>query len=502
MAAKRTATPPPFRELRFGLADAEQEGVTEPDLLLGGYLDLHGVSKAILEGHHFVVLGYKGSGKSAVSQHLKLRSSMLPDLFVRVAYLADFPYADFLQMIPGNADSDSRMPTGWSWVLLCYLLDSFSSDEGASGPDPEFQGTVQRLRETGMIPSPTLPHLVRESVTRSLKLTLPMIVEYTYQTKTGGAQDLQVPLLIDKLTSIACRFRSESEHVLLLDGLDDVFVGSALQYKALAALVLAISRLNRCFQENDTPAKVVLLCRTDLFERLPGPNKNKIRQDSAIHLDWYHHTRAPAESHLIQLANLKARVSHPDLPDIFDTYFPPKLKGRSIRKYLLEYTRHTPRDFLQLLRRLQEFSAGVETLSTSDILSGIRWYSTDYFLPEIKDELVGYASGEDIDALLTLLSTMKHTNFRIDDLRDLVASDQRFRKMNLERGVGLLFDCSAVGTVDRENPNNPFFTFRYRNRHSTIKFDETIRVHQALWSSLNLTKDFSDRARGSIGVPS
>lgn len=500
MSAKPIAGPPPFRELRFGLADAEQEGVTEPDLLLAGYLDLHGVSEAILQGHHYVVLGYKGSGKSAVSQHLRLRSSTLADLFVKVAYLADFPYADFLSMVPGSADSDSRMPTGWSWILLCYLLDSFSADEGAAARDTEFENTIQQLRTVGIIPNSSLPHLVRESVTKTLKLTLPKIVEYTHET-TGGAQDLQVPLLIDRLTSIACRFSSDSEHVLVLDGLDDVFVGSALQYKTLAALILAISRLNRCFQQNDTPAKVVLLCRTDMFERLPGPNKNKVRQDSAIHLDWYHHTRAPGESHLIQLANRKARVSHPNLPDIFETYFPQKLKGRPIHKYLLDYTRHTPRDFLQLLRRLQEFSTGSRRLSTEDILSGIRWYSTDYFLPEIKDELVGHASGEEIDGLLALLSTMKHTNFHFEDLKELALNDGRFKDVHLERGLNLLFDCSAVGTVDRADPNSPFFTFRYRNRHSTMKFDETIRVHQALWAALNLTKDFSDRARGSIGLP-
>lgn len=482
---------PALAELRFGLADAEQEGVTEPDLLLAGYLDVHRTVEQVLKGDRYVVLGYKGAGKSAVSQHLKLRAERDPGLFVRVAYLSDFPYDEFLTLVPGRSDSDTRMPTGWCWLLLAYLMDSFRADEGADRSDGELSAVLGRLESAGLLPTGTLPTFVRESVQRSLKVTLPKLFEYSRQ-KLDGPADTAVPLLVEKLIDVAVRFRSHSEHVLVIDGLDDVLIGSARQLKTLAALLLAASRLNRAFQVGGTPAKVVLLFRTDLFEKLPGANKNKIRQDAAVNLDWYHHTREPAASNLVKLANLKARVLHPSAPDVFETYFPSRVSGRPIHKYLLDYTRHTPRDFLQLLRRMQEFSDGPRKLTVAQIKSGVRWYSNDYFLPEIKDELVGFMDAEDVDLALRLLTTMKFKHFHLEDA--IAEAARSSVDLDVRKTFRVLFDCSAIGTVERSESSTAYFTFRYRNRHSHFVEDETIRVHKGLWIALQLTKDASSLA--------
>jgi len=66
-----------------------------------------------------------------------------------------------------------------------------------------------------------------------------------------------------------------------------------VQYKSLSALVYETDRLKITFMNNGVGAKIIILCRTDLFERLPGPNKNKIRQDSSYEIDWY---RRPSSS--------------------------------------------------------------------------------------------------------------------------------------------------------------------------------------------------------------
>lgn len=56
-----------FRKINFGKADAQEEGVEFPDLLKYGYYDNDHVVQQIRETSKFLILGYKGSGKSALS---------------------------------------------------------------------------------------------------------------------------------------------------------------------------------------------------------------------------------------------------------------------------------------------------------------------------------------------------------------------------------------------------------------------------------------------------
>jgi len=73
--------------------------------------------------------------------------------------------------------------------------------------------------------------------------------------------------------------------------------------------------------------------------------------------------------------------------------------------FLLSQTRQTPRDFLQLLGNIQRFATDGE-ITQKQILSGVGTYSFDYFLPEIKDELVGYFAPQEVDLAMRLLASL------------------------------------------------------------------------------------------------
>ena len=229
------------------------------------------------------------------------------------------------------------------------------------------------------------------------------------------------------------------------------------------------------------------MCRTDLYERLPGPNKNKIRQDSSVALDWFHDPRHPDKSQLMALANLKARVTEPKLVDVFK-YFPQKIprSGRmaSTRRYLLDFTRHTPRDFLQLLQSIQ-FNSAKGRISTDQVKNGVRHYSTNYFLPEIRDELVGHMSAEAIEAGFSVLGRLGKQSFEPAAFAELA------KRVGQEHVVdttflSYLFEFGALGTMVRVKGEQMHYTYRYRNRHSPFNPDRRVTIHRALLPALNL----------------
>jgi hypothetical protein len=405
-----------LKAYEFGFAGAEEEGAYKPDLLLSGYHDPEGLIDEALNGRRFLFLGYKGSGKSAIGQHLRLLAQNRHDLFVHVVSLNDFPFTPFKRILKGDAEPETKYPTAWCWLFLLYFFESFSQDNGQTHIDVhKFETGYSGLKTLGLVPAPDLRRAVLASAKTTFSVQLAGVkaeMERGYERQ--DATDL--PFFIDYLKNVALGFRSPNRHVLVIDGLDDVLTKREVRYEALSGLVFEANRLNQCFAEAEVPAKVLVLCRTDLFERLPGAHTNKIRQDSAVQLDWYRDTRNVEESSLITLINRRARMSVGAEIDIFSTHFPKVIdrhqrsEEQDTRAFLLDLTRHTPRDFIMVMRRMQDF-AKQSRLSKEDVLKGATAYSKEYFLPEIKNELSGYVSDAHVQMVIELMGSLRKREF-------------------------------------------------------------------------------------------
>jgi hypothetical protein len=479
----------PFRDLNFGFASAESEAARHPDLLLQGFLDRGATADVLTPGGAFLVLGYKGSGKSAIAEHLRLRAESDPLLFVKTTNLsADFHFQAFTELADAAGDRPGGYVVGWQWLLLLHVLHSLAGDEAAM-LRPELTAAVDALRDMGLLPARTLRSTVLTSRKRSVTANFPRILnlglEEVKEVRRGN-----VGVLVEELLSAVVETRTPSRHLVTVDGLDEIYLRTPAQLDVISALVLAADRLNGEMQRAGVRVKVVVLCRTDLFDRLPGANKNKLRQDSALELDWYETTRDPSRTALVRLAELRARLTDPGMVDLFAAHFPQRVRAGSRTHrtigHLLAHTRHTPRDFLQLLSRIQRFANGDGPLSADEIHGGLRQYCIEYFVPEIKDELDGPLSREQIDAVFETLGALASREFRLSTLCDLSLEDARRRELDWPPVLKLLFEASAVGNVQSGAGGASYYTFRFRNRHSTLDPNRRMVLHRALVRALNL----------------
>lgn len=495
--------PKDFQKINFGYASAQQEGMRAPDLLINGYLDLHEISENALSGPEFLVLGYKGSGKSAISERLRLLYANDSSVFLTNIDLADFPYTTFSQIVPGKDAPQSRYPTAWSWILLIHFIASLAKDGALEVPDHDsFEQTKNVLHQMGLLPIMGLPNLVRVTGETAVRVAIPPFFEGSHKQQTAH---IDVPYFVENLKRLVLNLRTPNRHVLVLDGLDEIVTTQTAQWESLGALIFEVNRLNASFASSGLDAKVLLLCRTDIFELLEGANKNKIRQDSAIELDWYSNPASPHKSRLVSIADLRATVALNRPAHVLEEFFPEKLFKKKASMELLDSTRHTPRDFLQLLKMIQTACKDGE-ISPDNIRNGLRKYSIEYFQPEIIDELQGYVSADEAKEFFRLVGSLRQRDFSQLELLEC-ASDENSslsaEKINI--ALRALFECSGLGNIDRHPDGQVIFTFRYRNRHAPFNIKQRMLIHRGLWRALNLPVDgrigsSSDRQAKSQGI--
>jgi hypothetical protein len=477
--------PERLSEFEFGFAGAEEEGAYRPELLVAGYHDPGRLIEEAVSGRRFLFVGYKGAGKSAIGQHIRLISDQ-HDNFVKLISLADFPFGAFAKVVRVDEAEGSKYPAAWSLLLLIQFLDSFLKDNGGCFEDAS---TVERvtdvLKELALLPHPEFKKVVLTTSKNTFAAKL-KAVETSREQQAEPQAGSDLLFFIERLREPLLGFSSPNRHLIILDGLDDILTKKTVQFDALSALVFEANRLNHEFAVRGITAKIIVVCRTDLFERLPGPNTNKLRQDAAITLDWYRDTHDPKQSDLIALINRRASMTTGSEVDIFSTYFPPTIRKNAhgdqqpTAAFLLDLTRHTPRDFIMLLTRMKAF-CGVGVMTRDQIMKAVAEYSREYFLPEIKNELCGYIDEGSVKYLLELIGALRKREFSLTDLSRHSDSIKPPDGFDLVESLKYLFECSAIGNVDRN-----YFTFRYRNRQSAFSPTKRIVLHFGMWKAFNV----------------
>ncbi|MCM1066454.1 MAG: hypothetical protein NC418_02650 [Muribaculaceae bacterium] len=473
--------PRDFRSISFGISDARSESRRHPTLLIDGYFDTMNVVERALEPGDFLFLGYKGSGKTALSEHLRLTNAQRSDVCITDIQMKSFPYKLFSKIVKGGSEPEAKYPTAWRWILLLYVLHSFDSDTSLNRHAPEeWTATIESLRKCAIFPISTLADIVNKSAKNSFRINF-KVVEYTNESGPDTV-DSDLNIFIAQIEKILTQIDTPKRHYLIIDGLDDILSSREEQHQSIMALINEARELNDWFCDAGLPFKIVVLCRTDIFDHLSDANKNKIRQDYTFTFKWFDESEADdyKKSNLVQLANLRGRLKYPEIEDVFDFFFPKDFDGKPVCKALLDYTRFTPRDFLQLLRTIQTCCTGPR-VTERDINTALKRYSLEYFQGEIHDELAGYATSREIEAIFNVLSTLRRREFTMSDIHTLASENPKFKNIDFNRLFSYLFGCSAIGHL-RGNDNKHYY--KYRNQYMTFSPADRIILHKGLWKAL------------------
>lgn len=466
----------------FGFASAERERETNPELLTEAFVDYKGCIATLLNGPNFLVLGYKGSGKSAIGQHIKLKYDDKQEHSITDIFLQDFPYTLFSKIIKGNIEPEARYPESWAFLLLLAIASSISNDESLRHPDAaKLQSALKYLRGMGLLVNGNLKDIVNIASKKSFRFKLPF--DFGEAAFDAGESDVTNLSALSSLKTILFSCRSDMKHYIIIDGLDDILTKRDVQYASVGSLIFEASRLNQEFRSQNAPFKIVILCRTDVYDRISGPNKNKIRQDYGVQLLWYDNTREPEDSELYDLVLKRSKQVFGKGVDIFKSYLAPVYGTNTPLKMILDNTRYNPRDIIQVLNYIFENHKG-QRISKEKFMNGLRNYSLNYFHSEIIDELSGQINGDYGAKILALISEYGRREFQFKDFIAFARSKQHADD-NIEQAFRLLYDCGAI-SLTWMDAHTKKYSSKYRSPLTEFSTNKGIYLHIALLKSMNL----------------
>lgn len=469
----------PFRLLRFGHLDANQEATDDPTLLTTGYYDYREAAFGLSTRRAYFILGPKGSGKSAVIEHMRLTWEDTWDRFFTRWDLRGFPVADVAAIQTGQGRGSARSQAAWEFLLLLKVFESLKNDAGLARSH-ELDAVFRWADSQDLLTGGTR---ARVSAWKAQEVRFDLkVLGGTFTKDKRSASALEASSILSSGIQGA---DTHSQHIIALDGLDSFYFEEDNEWTSLGGLMQAILSLNLRFKSHNLPISIVAALRSDIFDLLPGGENNKLKPNS-IHLDW-NYGGIGVRNHLWDLLTVKARAHHPDVTSIPNQYFSrPVAIGphTEMKEFLLEHTRLLPRDAVALMGYIQQSYKGDSTVPEANAKQAVERYCEEYFVGEIFDNLSGTATGVSPRKLRIFQDALRSLPSRKFKFAALEAElDGELTKPQVRELLRQMFDCGGIGIY---NPTAKYFDFAFRRvSGAAFTLNQELILHQALVRAWN-----------------
>lgn len=481
-----------LKDYQFGYADAAKEYSRIPKIFENAFYDKNGTINELLCGYNFLLIGSKGSGKSAYSakiQSLAKKNYKGKPFHACPIMLDEFDFPTFNKTkFDKNLSGGKKFLESWKFLLFVaiyrylYTKLDYQDDVTANAMDYltkigiDIDGDLKldtfklsKLKISGCCG----PFGASIEGNRGIDSTV------NYKDKLNFANSF----LLKNLNKI---FVNE-KILFIIDGLDDILRYKKEQLDILSSLIRSIDYINDKMVRNGKGIKILLLIRTDLISLLTDPDLNKIIQDGAIKLNWNNDIKG-----LKSIVNLRFMNSNQDTTitkkshDYWADVFPPRIRSKDSCDYILDHTLLKPRDILQFLKECQRLYPDKERLTIGDVTNCLKEYSSNYFMGEMKNELTGLVSDDIIFTLPAVLKKISSSKFNIETIKNKFKEEPSSGNIN-DNDIKLLllklFEAGYIGQVIPPMPGKKFrgsINFKYRNPATRIDYKQNFITHKGL----------------------
>lgn len=485
----------------FGSVDAES------DELLKDCFETHPAFQQVLAGRKFLVLGRKGSGKTAI--YKKLLSVREHDMFCVGHVFSDYPWAYHdLQVVESAADQE-RYLHSWRYLILLSLSKILLNFDASQPWSNEAENALAKVEnfvvDTYGVRDPDITEIFHPG--KRLRRLRGLKVDLKVLSAESGGDELamaHLPKVFQDVNRslqqlVLASLNPRNSYFVCFDQLDIGFQPNSAEYKLrLIGLLLAARDFVNAARENGSNLKVLVFLRSDIYHKsLMFEDKNKITETYKVEIEWDQSDQGPTLKSLMErrFAQVLGISSAGNWGTVFDESS--QMRGHQDKyQHILDRTFRRPRDIIKfcnsILKTYQERRhSGAESraqFTNEDVNLARREYS-DYLRNELIDEVHKYIP--DYPIYLEILRQIGYQLFTLDDFR--IAYEAWRARLNAatdpEEILERLFEFSIVGFYRAGGSGYGGSEYVYKYIDQRAEFNrsaEKFRVHWGLVDSLGL----------------
>lgn len=443
--------------------DSFGDVAAEDDAVLDYFLSTDAVER-IASGKSFLVLGRKGTGKTALVRYF---SESKASGTSRPLSLRGYPWSIHAQRIDRGASEIEAYVSSWRYLIAVELASLLLSnprssltwksevlskflEENYGGSQPDLNKILQpkKLSFSKFNITPSIlgnqiggVELERKTGDHNLGLELNALSDSIMDAILAAAKDLGI-------TSLNLHFDELDQG---LDRLDDE------RRRMLIGLVLAAREVRRESSSSEITVNPVVYLRSDLWDEMSFSDKNKISQTLTLHLNW-------SSDELLNLINERLRAKLGSSAS-WDSVSGPELMRGSQPKWnhVLARTFNRPRDVIQFLNialnEAKKRNDPSTVIINEDIVSSRDAYSA-YLKNELDDE-VGPHWPDWIEALRACSNISTLTFERQRFVEEYAKRKSSNNPIDADKALELMHRFSVVGYETRSGYGGSAWSFRY-----------------------------------------
>jgi len=490
------------QNLYFGKDDAETD-FTSSGLLQGSFLKT-AIYEQIRSRYKSLVIGRKGSGKSALCLMLKQELSLEDQTYICVV-TPDAISADEIRrfQMDGVKPQQSKKLI-WKYIFLVqickFLLEaarnknnaesdwSTNSDNWSSEIDvsSELKKIRNFLIENNEIDDLNFQENFWRIINRiKTKFSFNAFgqsaeIEANNAPNEGLIFDAKLEFLENYLKKVLNAFK-EYKFYVLVDKVDEIWDNDISSDEMVIGLLMASKQINQMCNN----VSCIIFLRTDIYDQLQFFDKDKLRGDE-LPVTW---TSEMLPEIILERAKASTKNQSMKYESFWSDYFPKKIGNENTSNFILAHTLMRPRDIIQLCNLCVDIARreGNQTVEENNILQAIDVYSSWKLNDLIGEYIINYPFLND---LLILFSNNSYVvpRQRLENVFDRVYNALVERYLNykkyltIDTVLNILYGIGFLG-VERLGKA----VFYYQDARTVEDTDKVLIVHSAFRNTLKCT---------------
>lgn len=481
----------------FGSVDAESD-----ELLINCFTQ-HPALHEVLNGRRFLVLGRKGSGKTAI--YKKVLMTKEPNVFSVGHNFSDYPwhYHD-KQVIPAVAEQE-RYLHSWKYLILLSLSKILLKSDHSQPWSDDALNVLSKIEsfviDTYGTNDPDITEVFHPG--KRLRHLKQLQVDLKFLRLGNERDELameHLPLVFQDVNRSLTHFvmtalNPSNQYYVCFDQLDISFQPNSPEYKyRLIGLILAARDFATAAREYGKKLKVLVFLRSDIYHNsLLFEDKNKITDTYGIELEWEKMDRNSTLKSLME-----RRFSQVlEIPEegawekVFDETS--QMKGHQTKyQHIIDRTFRRPRDIIKfcncILNVYKTRRRSNEKFTNEDVNLARQEYSK-YLRDEIYDEIYKYYP--DFKYYFEILQQIGYQHFTMDNFLDAYKTwkPQLSENISPRDILERLFEFSIIGfyKAGGSGYGGSEYVFKYLNQRTEFnRSADRFRVHWGLIDALGL----------------